>query len=338
MKIGLRIPPCAPVTEVAAFCRNAEDAGVDVLWFPDSQLLWRDPYITMALAARSTEKAVLATGVTNLKTRHPSVVASLARTLQELAPDRIALGVGAGASSTKPLGIPLATSRELREGISLIRALLGGDSVRSQSGSSIHMEATFGLCPIYLAATGPKRLRLAGEIGDGALLHAGTTEEVLRPSLDAMAAGARASDREPAQLETIVSAVTVPDDDLTKASKTLMPICVTMWQDGGGAQLSSVGITIDERAKSAGDLVSFDFKHAPSWTTAVGMASTLVTHEEALVFAHHFAFAGTTAHIATKLRNLEELGVSQVMFQGISSTTLPWELLDLIRALKHQRQ
>jgi 5,10-methylenetetrahydromethanopterin reductase len=336
MQIGLRIPPCAPVTDVADFCRNAEEAGVNVLWFPDSQLLWRDPYISMALAAQSTEKAVLATGVTNLKTRHLSVLASLARTLQELAPGRIAMGVGAGASSTKPLGIPLATSRELREGITLIRALLAGNTVKSQSGLSIHMEATFGICPIYLAATGPKRLRLAGEIADGTILHAGTTKEVLTPSLEAITAGARAFDREPSQLQTIVSAVTVPGADISEASKQLMPICVTMYQDGGADLLSSIGITIAERARSPVNVASFDFKHASSWTTAIEMASTLVTPEDASLFAHHFAFAGTNSQIAKKLTDLEELGISQVMFQGLSSTTLPWELLDLIRTIKTQ--
>jgi 5,10-methylenetetrahydromethanopterin reductase len=315
MKLGLKIPPCASAIEIAAFCKDAEEAGVDTLWFPDSQLLWRDAYVTMALATQFTEKAILATGVTNIKTRHPTVVASLARTLQELAPGRIALGLGAGASSTKPLGIPLATSNELREAIYTIRALLSGSSMAGPNGSLLTMEATFGACPIYLAATGPKRLRLAAEIADGALLHAGTTQEVLKPSLDSIAAGAQASDTDPNQLETIVSAVTVPNDDFSEAARTLMPICVTMWQDGGGTLLSSAGISIGERATTARDIASFDFKHASSWDQAIDMASQLMTMKDAAAFAHHFAFAGSGSEIAVKVTLLEELGTSQVMFQ-----------------------
>ncbi len=44
MRIGLRIPPCAPVPEIAALARDAERAGFDEVWFPDSQLLWRDVF------------------------------------------------------------------------------------------------------------------------------------------------------------------------------------------------------------------------------------------------------------------------------------------------------
>ena len=39
---GLRIPPCRALTEVAACVRDAEQAGFDVAWLPDSQFLWRD--------------------------------------------------------------------------------------------------------------------------------------------------------------------------------------------------------------------------------------------------------------------------------------------------------
>jgi 5,10-methylenetetrahydromethanopterin reductase len=50
VRIGLRLPPCRPVDEMAAAAARAEDLGFDGVWFPDSQLLWRDAYATAAAA------------------------------------------------------------------------------------------------------------------------------------------------------------------------------------------------------------------------------------------------------------------------------------------------
>src|SRR5581483_8918781 len=61
VRFGIRIPPCADARAAAACARDAEAAGFDVAWFPDSQLLWRDVYAAMALAAGRTERIVLGT-------------------------------------------------------------------------------------------------------------------------------------------------------------------------------------------------------------------------------------------------------------------------------------
>src|SRR5690625_2233582 len=76
LKFGVRFPPCAPVSDVAGAVRKAEDQGFDAAWVADSQLLWRDVYATMAVAAGQTERISLISAVTNFASRHPSVVAS----------------------------------------------------------------------------------------------------------------------------------------------------------------------------------------------------------------------------------------------------------------------
>lgn len=55
--------------------RRAEELGFDDVWFPDSQLLWRDVFTTLTAAALGTGRIGLGTAVTNLATRHPAVVA-----------------------------------------------------------------------------------------------------------------------------------------------------------------------------------------------------------------------------------------------------------------------
>lgn len=98
IRFGLRIPPCADVRQVAATARAAEEAGFDVARLPDSQFLWRDVWAAMALAAISTERIALGTCVTQFETRHATVTAAAAVTIDELAPGRTILGVGTGDS------------------------------------------------------------------------------------------------------------------------------------------------------------------------------------------------------------------------------------------------
>src|SRR4051794_37468283 len=91
IRYGIRFPPAVSVREVAESVALCERKGFDVAWIADSQLLWRDVFAAMALAADRTEKITLGTAVTNFVSRHPSVVASAINTVHELAPGRVAL-------------------------------------------------------------------------------------------------------------------------------------------------------------------------------------------------------------------------------------------------------
>src|ERR1700742_615809 len=84
LTIGVRVPPCRRADEVAVEVARAEHYGFDVAWVADSQLLWRDVFATLALAAVRTERIALATAVTNVATRHPTVVACGINTVAEL--------------------------------------------------------------------------------------------------------------------------------------------------------------------------------------------------------------------------------------------------------------
>src|SRR5690242_4278855 len=105
LEIGLRVPPCGSLRVLQEFAVRAEEAGIGALWLPDSQLLWRDTYGALAAMALTTSRINLGTAVSNVATRHVSVIASAVRTLQELAPDRFRLGLGTGASATRTVGL-----------------------------------------------------------------------------------------------------------------------------------------------------------------------------------------------------------------------------------------
>ena len=144
-------------------------AGFDSVWIPDSQLLWRDTFVALALAAASTKRITLAPGVTNLVTRHVTVVASAVRTIQELAPGRFTLALGAGRSAADMAGAAHTPTRELAESLRALRALLSGQPW-SFAGRPQRLTGAAGTYPVYLGAGGPRNVRLAGAEADGIIL------------------------------------------------------------------------------------------------------------------------------------------------------------------------
>ena len=88
IEIDIRIPPCGPVTEVAEFAAQCEEAGFDGVGILDSQMLERDVFVSMAFAAQATRRIRISSAVINPVTRHISVLASAAKTVAELAPGR----------------------------------------------------------------------------------------------------------------------------------------------------------------------------------------------------------------------------------------------------------
>ena len=98
MKIDLRVPPCKPANETAEFIKQCEDAGFAGVGLLDSQLLERDVFVSMALAAQATSKIRIASAVTNPVTRHVSVLASAIKTGEEGEGGRKEGGRGRGGS------------------------------------------------------------------------------------------------------------------------------------------------------------------------------------------------------------------------------------------------
>jgi 5,10-methylenetetrahydromethanopterin reductase len=150
----------------------AERLGFDSVWLGDSQLLWRDLWVLLGAGAATTSRITLASGVTNPVTRHPTVTAGAVMSLQELSGGRAILGIGVGFTSVVMLGQQRATRAELRRAVELIRALCSGESVPGEGGALRLVFGAPGQCPpIVVSGSGPKMLRLAGEIGDGVVLQ-----------------------------------------------------------------------------------------------------------------------------------------------------------------------
>jgi 5,10-methylenetetrahydromethanopterin reductase len=155
----------------------AEDHGFTQCWFYDSQMLYSDVYVCMAMAAERTKRIKLATGVAIPSNRIEPVTAHSIATINLLAPGRTILGIGTGFTGRNTMGLPPVPLDRLRDYIEMVRKLLHGEEVLYRDGKRerwirfLHQDNGYinlkDPIPIHMAADGTKALELAGEIADG---------------------------------------------------------------------------------------------------------------------------------------------------------------------------
>ena len=179
-----------PWTELVDLARQGEALGYEALFMPETGA--RDVLAALTGLAGETDRLLLGSGVVPVPSRAPQLLAAAAATAQERSGGRLLLGLGAGPS------VPGALDR-LSAVIDAVRSLL-----RSGAATFEGRELGLGLVPptpppIWLAALGPKAVRLAGAKADGVLLNWCTPERVHQARQE-VAEGARAAGRDPADV------------------------------------------------------------------------------------------------------------------------------------------
>ncbi len=215
-RFGLNRFDARSVDAFATDVRRAEALGWDAALQPDSQLRRRDTYVLLAAAARATERITLGTLLANPINRHPSVTASSIATIDELAPGRVLLGWGVGDTAVRLAGLRPARVKELEDSTVLMRALLDGREVEVGAERPARLPHHRPV-PIWIAAGGPRTLRMAGGVADGVFIRVGTHEANIRRSIELIRAGAKEAGRDPASVKLGAVFHTVFLDDAARA-------------------------------------------------------------------------------------------------------------------------
>src|SRR5438477_5378562 len=195
-RFGLNRFDARSVDAFAADVKRCETLGWDAAWQPDSQLRRRDTYVLLAAAARVTERITLGTLLANPMNRHATVTASSIATIDELAPGRVVLGWGVGDTAVRLAGLRPARVKELEATTTLMRALLDGQEVEVGAARPARLPHHRPV-PIWIAAGGPRTLRMAGAVADGVFIRVGTHAANITTAVDAIRAGAVAAGRDP---------------------------------------------------------------------------------------------------------------------------------------------
>ncbi len=160
---------CDRIREFPAWVRAIEAAGFDAIGFGDSPSLYPETYVQATIVALNTSRVMFGPRVTNPLTRHPSVTASGITAADELSGGRTILGIGTGDSAIFNIGEKPATLKFTREYILALKEMFAKGHTTYQ-GKRVVFTYTKRRIPIYMAASGPNGLRLAGEICDGVIL------------------------------------------------------------------------------------------------------------------------------------------------------------------------
>ena len=174
--------------------RLGEEYGFDMVGIADTPGNAMDPWVAMTLAIGATTRVRLATCVTNLITRHPSITASAAASADLASGGRTILGIGAGHSGVANIGGAPAGPQALREGIAFLRALLSGRPA-TWRGVGAHLPWVRKRVPVYAAASGPVALRAAGAVADGAFVNYGLGHDDMTHARTLIEAGAKEAGR-----------------------------------------------------------------------------------------------------------------------------------------------
>ena len=214
-----------PIWEIAGTTKLADDLGYKHITFIDSQNLSRDVYSLMTIAAMNTKRIRIGHGVTNPFTRHPSVTANATATVNELSGGRAFIGIGAGMSSVWTMGLPARSQREFREAVAFFRKYTRGEEAEFQ-GARMHSEWITQPVPLYLAATGPRALQLAGELADGVFVTA-VHPEILRWKLEMIERGAERAGRDPSRIDVWARTMCFVADSKEQARREVASYCAT---------------------------------------------------------------------------------------------------------------
>lgn len=185
---------------VERLAERADRYGYAMIGIADTPGNAMDPWVSAALVARATKRTRISICVTNLLSRHPSVSAAAIASLDHVSNGRAVLGIGAGHSGTKNLGLKKSTGRELGEGAAYIKQLLRGEPAEF-AGASAHIPWVKTPAKVFLAASHPQALEAAGRTCDGAFVNFGLGADNIRASEAIVRGGAEAAGRNPDDLE-----------------------------------------------------------------------------------------------------------------------------------------
>lgn len=334
LTFGIRFPPAEGARETGALAAQAEAAGFRWIWGVDSPLLAGslfDPYVDLVAVAQQTRTVMFGPGVTPLSLRTPVANAAAVLSLDRISNGRAVLGLGSGGSALVTLGVSKRQDRtytggarrrqnELAEEVAIYRRLFAGEPI-SFGSREIQLDRPRPI-KIYLAASGPRMLELAGSIADGVIIHVGIHPVVLTDAIEHVRAGARAAGRNPDDLDLVCSTYTAISSggDRRADIKHVKPEA-SFFYSITPQLLERAGFAVTRRFPDR--MPHPDMTHAFDWNEAMAAADTYIPDE----VVESFCLVGPAEAAIGRIREVRALGITQMYIRGTSSYALPHDLV-----------
>ena len=212
------------------YIQEAERLGASSVWVPE---LWgADALTPLAYLAATTSSIGLASGIVQIGSRSPALLAMTAMTLQGLSGGRFLLGLGTSGPQVMEgwhgvrFGSPIGATRET---IEIVRTVARGDRL-SHDGAVYRLPLPDGPgrairsmlepveVPIYVAALGPRNLELTGELADGWIGNAFLPDHA-DVFLEPLREGAARAGRSVGELDLLMPVAVEFTDDVEEAAR-----------------------------------------------------------------------------------------------------------------------
>jgi len=229
-----------PLGDLVRLALAAEEAGFELLLVPEA---WgRDAFVALGYLASRTSRIRIGTGIVNVYSRSPALIAMAAATLDEASGGRAVLGLGASGKAVVEgwhgvtMDRPLTRLRETTESVRAIlkreRRGYGGSTVTVAPGFRLTFSPVRGAVPIYHACLTPAAIEQCGAVADGWLPYLVSPSE-LAADLAIAERGLRRAGRERASFTVAPLIPALVSDDLD-AARALVKRHVAFYLGGMG--------------------------------------------------------------------------------------------------------
>ncbi|MEA2661622.1 MAG: 5,10-methylenetetrahydromethanopterin reductase [Chloroflexota bacterium] len=301
-----------PPADLKALCELVESGPFDQVWIPDERF-HRDLGVDLTLAALNTTRARIGSSVTDPYVRHPALTASLMATVDEVSGGRLVVGIGAGASGFKQMGVTQEKPQlAIREMVALMRRLWTGENVdfdgktTSFHGSLDYTPARPDI-PIWIAGRGPHVLQLAGEVADGAMIGALSSAPTLAYALGRIQQGLVKGGRPDRPFKRAIWMHVAVHEDGALAREAVRIVVA-------GALVSSLSVLTELGVDLPTDLLA-RLQGVPYGINDPEMLRAAATIPDEVL--SHFSVAGSPDEVRARFAELAHLGIDHFAI-------LPW--------------
>lgn len=339
---GRIMPPAAKAIE---FAQRAEADGFDAIWWPCHLMGWIpdsvwtpdmtelarfqdnphvhfDPLMMMGAAGAATSTIKVGVCVTDTIRRHPAMLAQAALTADHLSGGRAILGLGSGERmNITPYGMDFDKPvGKLEEAIKIMRLLWSTTKPVDFHGKFHTLEnAVLGLEPhegvppqVWIAAHGPRMLRITGRLGDG-WLPTNIKPDAYATKLAAIREAAEGAGRDPEAITPSMLAYVLcaPDEE------TLERLCDEPMTRMLFAAVDLPPETYERHGSTSPFAGGTGFHSFLPTTVTREEAERVVSHIPGGIVREH-TLCGTPQMIAEQIRTYQQAGLRDVVLWNIT--------------------
>ena len=328
--------------------RIADEVGIESLWLSEDPDGW-DAFAVLGAIARETQRIRLGTGVTNPFFRHPSLIAASVSTLDLLSGGRAFLGLGRGQSEWYGAGLGMRVGKPvqaLEETFDLLHQWWSAERrATARDGASEFLvdgwERTFrplqAQVPIYLAAVGPRALRIAGRMADGVLFNDLSSLQFMQQAIQTVRAAAVEAGRDPARLSFYArAAITITDDPQLVYERRKSTVALIHALPGMERLLETGGVDVARIISEVRRAMRTDeILQAGGGFGDLRRGGDLAAARRAIPndLMKELVVAGPVADVRARLEQFREIGVTHVFLAGPGPDTTAESLGELLASV-----